>query len=141
MLARPRRTPSLLPTLLALLLCLAFPLQANAIKFALKPAKHPPSKCIWNTAHENQLVIVTANVGPGDGQRVDVEIVDSSEKKNVYLHKKNIKGETRLAVTTHAEGEIGVCFRNFLDSGTYSFCHRDSTPTILTRACATQTYP
>lgn len=117
MLSRPRRIPSLLPTLLVLVLCALLPLRTHAIKFALIPAKHPPSKCIWNTAHNNQLVIVTANVGPGESQRVDIEIVDSSEKKNVYLHKKNIKTETRLAVTTHAEGEIGVCFRNFLDSG------------------------
>ncbi|THH21173.1 hypothetical protein EW146_g359 [Bondarzewia mesenterica] len=86
-----------------------------AIKFALQAYRYPPAKCIWNAAHPNALVIVTANVGPGDGQRVDVEIVDSSPEKNVYLHKKNIKGETRLAVTAHAEGEVGVCFRNFLD--------------------------
>jgi len=48
---------------------------------------------------------------------VDVEIVDSSPQKNVYLSKKNIKGETRLAVTTHAEGEVGVCFKNYLSKG------------------------
>jgi p24 family protein delta-1 len=90
---------------------------AQAIKFALQAYRYPPAKCIWNTAHENALVIVTANVGDGGGQRVDIEIVDSSSKKNVYLSKKNIKGETRLAVTTHADGEVGVCLRNHLDAG------------------------
>lgn len=65
----------------------------------------------------NALVIVTANVGPGQGQRVDVEIIDSSPQKNVYLHKKGINGETRLAVTSHSEGEVGVCFKNHLDHG------------------------
>lgn len=63
----------------------------------------------------NALVIVTANVGPGTGQRVDIEIIDSSPQKNVYLHKKDIKSETRLAITSHSEGEVGVCFKNHLD--------------------------
>jgi hypothetical protein len=66
----------------------------------------------------NALVIVTANVSPGLNQRVDIEIIDSSPQKNVYLHKKNINGETRLAITAHAEGEVGVCFKNHLDHGT-----------------------
>jgi hypothetical protein len=33
----------------------------------------------------------------------------------VYLSKRNITGETRLAITTHAEGEVGVCLVNHLD--------------------------
>ncbi|KAI5120052.1 hypothetical protein M0805_007804 [Coniferiporia weirii] len=88
---------------------------AHAIKFSLPSYRYPPAKCIWNAVHPNQLVIVTANVGPGANQRVDVEIVDSSAQKNQYLSKKGINGETRLAVTAHAEGEVGVCFRNYLD--------------------------
>ena len=67
----------------------------------------------------NALVIVTANVAPGLNQRVDIEIIDSSPQKNVYLHKKNINGETRLAVTAHADGEVGVCFKNHLDHGAF----------------------
>ena len=67
--------------------------------------------------HADQLVIVTANVMTGPQQRVDIEIVDSSDRKNQYLSKRNINGETRLAVTAHAEGEVGVCFRNYLDKG------------------------
>jgi len=61
------------------------------------------------------LVIVTANVGPGANQRVDIEIVDSSPTKNVYLSKKGIKSESRLAITTHSEGEVGVCFKNYVE--------------------------
>ncbi|KAJ7211162.1 emp24/gp25L/p24 family/GOLD-domain-containing protein [Mycena pura] len=87
----------------------------HAIKFALPAYRFPPNKCIWNKAHNNALVIVTANVGPGSNQRVDIEIVDSSPQKNVYLSKRNINAETRLAVTSHADGEVGVCFRNHLD--------------------------
>ena len=56
------------------------------------------------------LVIVTANVGPGPSQRID--IIDSTPQRNVYLSKKDINAETCLAVTAHAQGEIGVCFKN-----------------------------
>ena len=112
MLSRP--PTSVLLTLLAVF----FLAPTNAVKFALHAHRYPPSKCIWNAAHMNTLVIVTANVAPGLKQRVDIEIIDSSPQRNVYLHKKNINGETRLAITSHAEGEIGVCFKNHLDHGT-----------------------
>lgn len=110
------RLPAPLATLLLLVLCTLVP-PIHAIKFSLQTFRFPPSKCIWNTAHNNALVIVTANVGPGDNQRVDIEIIDSSPEKRVYLSKRDIKGETRLAVTTHADGEVGVCFKNYLHKG------------------------
>jgi hypothetical protein len=53
----------------------------------------------------------------GASQRVDIEIVDSSPRRNVYLSKRDVNGEARLAVTAHAEGDVGVCFKNYLDSG------------------------
>ena len=90
---------------------------AFAIKFHLPAYYYPPKKCIWSQAHINTLVIVTANVGPGANQRTDIEIVDSSPTRNVYLSKRNINGETRLAITTHADGEIGVCLSNHLEHG------------------------
>ncbi|RXW12372.1 hypothetical protein EST38_g13482 [Candolleomyces aberdarensis] len=34
---------------------------------------------------------------------MSIEIVDSISSKNIYLSKKGIKGETRLAITTHAD--------------------------------------
>ncbi|KAF7318771.1 Endoplasmic reticulum vesicle protein 25 [Mycena chlorophos] len=98
-----------------LLLSLTLLNPAYAIKFALQPARFPGAKCIWNPVHNNALVIVTANVGPGANQRVDIEIIDSSAEKNVYLNKRNINAESRFAVTAHAEGEVGVCFKNYLD--------------------------
>jgi len=52
---------------------------------------------------------------------MDIEIVDSSSHKNVYLSKKDIRGESRLAVTTHGEGEVGVCLRNHIVGGAYWF--------------------
>ncbi|KAI0338017.1 hypothetical protein BDW22DRAFT_1338640 [Trametopsis cervina] len=105
--------PSLLLTALLLLLSPVY-----AIKFELQAYRYPPTKCIWNAAHMGALVIVTANVGPGDGQRVDIEIVDSGEAKNVYLSKRGISGESRFAITAHSEdGDVGVCFKNYLDGG------------------------
>lgn len=100
--------------LVALFLVFA-PHPASAIKFKLQADRYPTTKCIWNAAHDHSLVVVTANVGPGVSQRVDVEIVDSTPRRNVYLSKRGINGETRLAVTSHAEGDIGVCFQNTLD--------------------------
>ncbi|GJE85165.1 emp24/gp25L/p24 family protein [Phanerochaete sordida] len=101
----------LLTTLL--LLCTA---PTHAIKFELQAYRYPPAKCVWNNAHAGALVIVTANVGPGDGQRVDIEIVDSGPEKNVYLSKRGINGEARFAITAHTdEGDVGVCFKNYLD--------------------------
>lgn len=91
----------------------------HAIKFTLPAARTPIPKCIWNAAHTHALVIVTANVGPGPQQRVDVEILDSTPHRNVYLSKRDINGETRLAVTAHGEGEVGVCFKNYLPPGTF----------------------
>jgi len=103
-------------TTLLLFLCLV-PLPVLSVKFALPATHYPVAKCFWNTAHTGALVIVTANVGSGNGQRVDIDIVDSSPQKNIYLSKKNITSEARLAVTAHSEGEVGVCLRNYMDVG------------------------
>ena len=43
---------------------------------------------IWNFAAGNSLVIVTANSPPEPGQRIDIQILDGSERGNVYLSKK-----------------------------------------------------
>lgn len=100
-------------TLSFLLFVLLAPFVA-AIKFTLPPGRVPAPKCIWNAVHTHALVIVTANVSPGPGQRVDIEIIDSTPQRNIYLSKRDINGETRLAVTAHAEGDVGVCLRNWL---------------------------
>ncbi|KAM6503235.1 emp24/gp25L/p24 family/GOLD domain containing protein [Amanita muscaria] len=104
-----------LAAFLPLITLLLFPTLVVAVKFSLPASRYPAVKCIWNTAHTNTLVIATANVGPGNNQRVDIEIIDSSPQRNVYLSKKGINGEARLAVTTHEEGEVGVCFRNYIE--------------------------
>lgn len=104
-----------------LLLLLLFTIQAAAIKFSLQAIRHPEPKCISNPVHDGDLIVVSVIVdhddssGPVESQRVDIEIVDSSPKRNVYLSKKNINGEKRFAVTSHAEGDVLVCFKNTLD--------------------------
>ncbi|GAA99635.1 uncharacterized protein L969DRAFT_94085 [Mixia osmundae IAM 14324] len=90
--------------------------QAIAVKFDLHAAHHPQPKCIWNTAMVDTLVVITANVEPGLNQKIDMEVLDGSSHKNIYQTKKNIQSETRMAITTHADAELGVCFKNTLDA-------------------------
>ena len=73
------------------------------------------------------LVVITANVEKGGlgNQRVDMEIIDGSNHRNIYQTKRNVMGETRIAITTHADADLGVCFRNHLDnsaSNRYATC-------------------
>ncbi|KZO94167.1 hypothetical protein CALVIDRAFT_539216 [Calocera viscosa TUFC12733] len=102
--------------MLATLFLLTLVPLCTAIKFEIPAVRYPTEKCIWNHANENVLVIVTANVANGPSQRVDVSLVDGSDHQNVYLMKRNVMGETRLAITTHAEGDLGVCFTNTIDA-------------------------
>ncbi|TYJ54059.1 endoplasmic reticulum vesicle protein 25 [Cryptococcus floricola] len=88
----------------------------SALKFDITADKDPKpkwSKSIWNFAASHSLVIVTANVPSEPDQRVDIEILDGSTHGNVYLNKKDIKGESRLAVTTHENADVGICLRNY----------------------------
>jgi p24 family protein delta-1 len=95
--------------------------QAAAIKFYLPAIRNPEPKCVSNPVHDGDLVIVSVIVDsvdpslPLDSQRVDIEVMDSSPKRNVYLSKKNVQGEKRFAVTSHADGDVLVCFKNTLD--------------------------
>lgn len=98
---------------------LSFISPCAAIKFDIPATSHPTTKCIWNYALSDTLVIVTVTSGPipnsalaGDEQQLDVEIVDASKHNNVYLDKKDIKGETRMAVNTHTHSDLGVCLTN-----------------------------
>ncbi|KAK8869959.1 endoplasmic reticulum vesicle protein 25 [Kwoniella newhampshirensis] len=106
----------------ALFFFLSFLSATYAVKFDLVAERNPkPSTSstpltallyIWNFAAAHSLVIVTANVPTEAEQRVDIEILDGSERGNVYLSKKDIKGETRLAITTHESADVGVCLTN-----------------------------
>jgi hypothetical protein len=110
-----------MPSPLRLLLLATLFCHSLAIKFRLPALRLPGPKCISNPVHDGELVIVSVIVDSEDKsaaaeqQRVDIEVVDSSPKRNVYLSKKGIQGEKRFAVTSHAEGDVLVCFKNYLD--------------------------
>jgi hypothetical protein len=71
------------------------------------------------------LIIITVNVGTvGEGQRVDLEIVDGSDHGNIYQSKRGLKAETRMAITTHTDADLGICFRNHLMPGEESIMLR-----------------
>jgi hypothetical protein len=110
-------SPRLLPLLILSLL-----LPVHAIKFSLPATHHGPQKCLWNYALSDVLVVLSVSAPlvpvPGSPEglsRVDLEVVDGSGSRNVYQSKRGIKGETRMAITTHADADLGVCFRNVLD--------------------------
>ena len=88
----------------------------SAVKFTIEAHHSPTAKCLWNYALSDTLVVISVSAPlQGTLQRLDMEIVDGSGSRNVYQHKKGIKGETRMAVTTHADADLGVCFMNKLD--------------------------
>ena len=97
----------------------------QAIKFDLEASSSPHIKCIWNYALSDSLVIITINTAipnassskDENDQRVDVEIVDGSKHNNIYLSKKNIRKETRMAINTHSHADLGVCVKNSLKKG------------------------
>ena len=99
---------------LALLLSLCD--NAHAIKFELIASKNPKPLCIWNYALADTLAIISINVVPRDpktehDQRIDVRVVDRTHH-SVYLNKKGLQGETRLAINTHHNADLGVCLSN-----------------------------
>ncbi|WAQ82623.1 hypothetical protein PtA15_2A940 [Puccinia triticina] len=100
-------------------LALAVALISNtvrSIKFDLHASHSPAPQCIWYYAMTDTLVVISTNIENGDNQKVDLEVIDGSTHKNVYQSKKDLQGETRIAITTHNDADLGVCFTNRLDS-------------------------
>lgn len=64
-----------------------------------------------------------------------MEIIDGSNHRNIYQSKRNIQGETRMAITTHADADLGVCFTNTLDRGEHmDHTVGDAMNSLLTRS-------
>ncbi|KAI9472367.1 MAG: emp24/gp25L/p24 family/GOLD-domain-containing protein [Benjaminiella poitrasii] len=93
----------------------------SAIKFELgavtKDRYEEGTKCLSQYVTKDTFVLATVNVGDGYNQRVELEITDNTENRNVYIKKSNVNGELRNAFTTHADGDVLVCFTNVLDDG------------------------
>ncbi|KAM0755872.1 hypothetical protein T439DRAFT_320575 [Meredithblackwellia eburnea MCA 4105] len=88
----------------------------QAVKFDLTASHNPVQKCLWNYALSDTLVVISVSSPlAGTLQRLDMEVVDGSGSRNTYQSKKGLKGETRMAITTHADADLGVCFKNQLD--------------------------
>lgn len=88
----------------------------SAIKFSMVASHQPIQKCLWNYASSDMLVVISVLApSPGPLQRLDLEVVDGSG--NVYQAKRGLAGETRMAITTHADAPLGVCFKSVLDPG------------------------
>lgn len=110
---------------LCLVLLAIFTSSVQSIKFDVEASHNPHVKCIWNYALSDTLVIVTINTAvpsdiakhDSDEQRIDVEVVDGSKHNNIYLSKKNIKSETRMAINTHSHADLGVCVKNTQKKG------------------------
>ena len=100
------------------LLALCLLLQSvQAIKFEIPAHYDPQEKCIWNYALTDTLVVITLNVigiHQSEQQSVDIQIVDGSKHNNVYLSKKKVQGETRMAINSHSNADLGICFKNTL---------------------------
>ncbi|PLW53308.1 hypothetical protein PCANC_06206, partial [Puccinia coronata f. sp. avenae] len=90
-----------------------------SIKFDLHASHSPAPKCLWYSAMTDTLVVISTNIENGDNQQVDLEVIDGSTHGNVYQSKKDLKGETRIAITTHSDADLGVCFVNRLDSNVH----------------------
>jgi p24 family protein delta-1 len=114
------RTGLWAPFVSALVALFLFSSIASAIKFELPASYEPHEKCIWNYALSDTLAVVTVNAVQPEGaagldkQSLDLQIVDGSKHNNIYLSKKGIKGETRMAINTHSNADLGVCFKNHL---------------------------
>ncbi|WFD30472.1 vesicle coat component [Malassezia sp. CBS 17886] len=88
----------------------------HAIKFTLESSRSPAPFCIWNYALANTLAVVSINVVPRHAnevqyQSIDVKVIDRTHH-NVYLNKRNLHDETRLAISTHHDADLGVCIMN-----------------------------
>ncbi|OBZ89187.1 Endoplasmic reticulum vesicle protein 25 [Choanephora cucurbitarum] len=94
---------------------------ANAIKFDLPAVTRDRvfegTKCLAQYVAKDTLVLATVNVGEGFNQRVELEILDDAENRNVYTKKSNVNGELRNAFNTNNDGDVMVCFTNILDEG------------------------
>ncbi|KAI7892948.1 emp24/gp25L/p24 family/GOLD-domain-containing protein [Mucor mucedo] len=109
------------PSFFTLLVLSSILAVATAIKFDLLAVTpdhvFDGTKCLSQYVPKDTLVLVTVNVGEGYNQRVDLEILDETEARNIYTKKANVNGELRNAFTTHNDGEVMVCFTNVLDAG------------------------
>ncbi|KAI9011737.1 endoplasmic reticulum vesicle protein 25 [Hyaloraphidium curvatum] len=101
--------------LLVAALLVAFFGGVHGLKFDLE-ATYPGSldhrKCVSQFIAKDTLVSGSVEVGEGQHQRVDVEILDETENPNVYFKKNDINNEVKFSFTTHSHADVMFCFMN-----------------------------
>lgn len=72
----------------------------NALHIEVPAVPRPEPVCIRDFVQENQMVVVNINTDgyKGDGQRLDLTIVDSVG--NLYATRKDIVGKIKIAFTS-----------------------------------------
>lgn len=85
----------------------------NALHVEVPAVPRPEPVCIRDFVQENQMVVVNINTDgyKGDGQRLDLTIVDSVG--NLYATRKDIVGKIKIAFTSHNNAAIDICFYNY----------------------------
>ena len=85
----------------------------NALHVEVPARPSPDPVCIRDFVQENQMVVVNINTNgrKGDGQRLDITIVDSLG--NQYATRKDIAGDVKIAFTSHNNAAIDICFYNY----------------------------
>lgn len=61
--------------------------QTGESNLAWRCSQRPLTPSIWNFAPADTLVVITANVPPVSGMRVDMHVVDGSEHGRIYQSK------------------------------------------------------
>ncbi|KAI5961097.1 ERV25 [Candida margitis] len=84
----------------------------HALHIEVPAVPRPEPVCIRDFVQENQMVVVNINTDgyKGDGQRLDITIVDSVG--NQYATRKDIVGKVKIAFTSHNNAAVDICFYN-----------------------------
>ncbi|KAG7194572.1 vesicle coat component [Scheffersomyces spartinae] len=87
----------------------------SGLHLEIPASHHPEATCIRDFAQDGLLVVVNLQIdgNPGDGQQLDLVIVDSMGFE--YRRTKDIKDKVRIAFTSH-DAAFDVCFTNTLNS-------------------------
>ena len=85
----------------------------DALHIEVPALPRPEPVCIRDFVQENQLVVVNINTDgyKGDGQRLDITIIDSVG--NLYATRKDIAGKVKVAFTSQHNAAIDLCFYNY----------------------------
>lgn len=87
----------------------------SALQLAIPATTNPDPFCIRDFVQEDQLVVVNikTNGHSGDGQRLDLRIVDLLG--NEFRRKNDVAGSVKIGFTSHNSAAFDICFTNQLE--------------------------